>query len=178
MTRRTIQLIGAVLVAAVATSLVIGVAVARRSDLAIAKAESARFHSVEQAEKAGYGLLPEGAPLRECISTLDPVNAPGAMGLHYVNGELLDETLDIRNPEVLVYAPDQTGKLKLAALEYVIFEDAWSGSGDPTLFGQPFDHTGFPNRYDIPAFYALHVWLWEDNPAGIFKPFNPDVACP
>ncbi len=23
----------------------------------------------------------------------------------------------------------------------------------------------------------LHVWLWQDNPAGMFTPFNPTVNC-
>lgn len=178
MNRKPIQALVAVLVASAALTLIVSVAVARPSDLAIAKAESARFHSVQQAEAAGYGLLPEGAPLRECISSLDPVNAPGAMGLHYVNGNLLDGALDIRTPEVLVYQPDQTGTLRLVALEYVVFQADWSGSTDPSLFGQTFDFTDSPNRYDIPAFFSLHVWLWEDNPAGTFKPFNENVSCP
>ena len=26
--------------------------------------------------------------------------------------------------------------------------------------------------------YDLHVWLWKDNPAGIFSPTNPAVKCP
>ena len=37
--------------------------------------------------------------------------------------------------------------------------------------------SGFPNRYELPQFYALHVWLWEFNPSGLFKPFNPRVSC-
>lgn len=177
MTRKLIQLLAAGVAVVAALTLIVSVAIAGRSDLAIAKAESARYHSVEQAEKAGYGLLPEGAPLRECISSLN-ASVPGAMGLHYVNGGLLDGTLDIRNPEVLVYEPDQTGKLKLVALEYVIFAADWTAPGTPSLFGQPFDFTDAPNRYAIPAFYALHVWLWEDNPAGMFQGFNPEVTCP
>jgi hypothetical protein len=24
--------------------------------------------------------------------------------------------------------------------------------------------------------YDLHVWLYENNPSGIFAPFNPDVV--
>lgn len=177
MNRKALQLAGAGLAAALATSLLVSVAAATPSDLTIARAESARFNSLRQAAVAGYGLLPEEAPLHECISSLD-ASVPGAMGLHYVNGGLLDGTLDIRNPEVLVYEPDQTGKLQLVALEYVIFAADWTGPGTPTLFGQPFDFTDEPNRYAIPAFYALHVWLWKDNPAGMFKGFNPEVSCP
>ena len=37
--------------------------------------------------------------------------------------------------------------------------------------------TGAPNRYEIPAFFALHVWLWTSNPSGLFAPFNPRVSC-
>jgi hypothetical protein len=172
---KTFKLLGAAASAMVALSLVVSVAAAQPSDLAVARAQSARFNSVGQAEAAGYGLLPEGAPLHECIASFDD---SGAMGLHYINGGLLDGTLDPASPEALVYAPDGHGNLRLAALEYVVFEGAWTGSEPPTLFGQELMFTPAPNRYDIPAFYALHVWLWNDNPAGLFQPFNPDVSCP
>jgi hypothetical protein len=26
--------------------------------------------------------------------------------------------------------------------------------------------------------WDLHVWLWEDNPAGVFSPTNARVKCP
>ena len=51
------------------------------------------------------------------------------------------------------------------------------GSAMPTLFHQMFMATGEPNRYDIPAFFALHLWLWKHNPSGLFAPFNPRVSC-
>jgi hypothetical protein len=25
--------------------------------------------------------------------------------------------------------------------------------------------------------YDLHVWLWKENPAGLFKPINPSMTC-
>jgi hypothetical protein len=174
MNRKTLKLLGAGASAMVAMSLLVSVAAAQPSDLAVARAQSALFNSIGQAEAAGYGLLPEGAPLHECIVSFD---GSGAMGLHYINGGLLDGTLDPANPEALVYAPDGHGNLKLAALEYVVFEDAWTGSEPPTLFGQELMYTPSPNRYEIPAFYALHVWLWNDNPTGLFQPFNPEVSC-
>jgi hypothetical protein len=40
-----------------------------------------------------------------------------------------------------------------------------------------FMSTGEANRYQIPAFYSLHVWLWQTNPSGTFAAFNPDVSC-
>ena len=40
-----------------------------------------------------------------------------------------------------------------------------------------FHHFAAPNRYDLPAFYALHAWIWDHNPAGVFENFNPTVSC-
>ena len=69
---------------------------------------------------------------------------------------------------------------RLAALEHIVFKEAWDAThtGRPALFGVPFDFTPAPNRYGIPAFYALHAWIWKDNPAGMFMPWNPRVSCP
>lgn len=25
--------------------------------------------------------------------------------------------------------------------------------------------------------YELHVWLWRNNPLGMFAPYNPKVSC-
>jgi hypothetical protein len=147
------------------------------SDLDAARAASARFHSPNQALRAGYGLPPAGVPLHECIMALD---GSGGMGFHYINGMLLDTTVDPTAPEALVYAPDEHGKLRLVALEYVVFQAPWFEAGNigtPTLFGQAFHAVGEPNRYEIPAFFALHVWLWDENPAGMFEDFNPNISC-
>ena len=138
---------------------------------------TARFHSVNQALEAGYGPLPEGVPLHECIAAFD---GSGAMGFHYLNGALLDTTIDPAQPEVLVYAPDEHGRLRLAALEYVVFQVPWTdehGAAIPVLFGEAFHVVGEGNRYEVPAFFALHVWLWQPNPAGTFADFNPNVSC-
>ncbi len=45
------------------------------------------------------------------------------------------------------------------------------------LGGQLFTYNGAPNRYGIPAFYALHVWAWRSNPDGVFADWNPNVSC-
>ena len=141
------------------------------------RAATARFASLKQAANAGYGLPPAPAPLHECISSFD---GTGAMGFHYINGNLLDTTVDPTKPEALVYAPDANGKLHLVALEYVVFQAPWiaeHGSEMPSLFGEMFMATPEPNRYAIPAFFSLHLWLYQDNPAGLFTPFNPTVSC-
>lgn len=152
-------------------------------DLVRAAIATARFHSTDAAGRAHYGPFPEGQPLHECISSLDDT---GAMGFHWLDADNLNTNLDVTKPQVLVYAPDRRGDLHLVALEYVVFQDAWfkdHGNSTPMLFGQMFMKTGdrlhpeIENRYKIPPFWALHVWLWKFNPSGLFAPFNPNVSC-
>lgn len=160
-----------------ALALPMAVAAAEEDDLAAARAGTEAYADVDTAEADGYGLPPEG-PLHECIASLDNT---GAMGLHYINGDLVsDIELDPATPEALVYEPAADGTLTLVALEYVIFAEAWDEANDepPMLFDQMFMLTAEPNRYEIPSFYALHVWLWQDNPAGMYAGFNTDVTCP
>ncbi len=166
------------LVAGAAGAILVGVMLATAlgasaSDLTAARFASARFNSIGQAERAGYGL-PPGGPLHECIASFD---GTGAMGFHLINGGLLDGEIDAAAPEALVYAPDKHGKLKLVALEYVVFADTWAEEDPPSLFGEPFMFIPSPNRYEIPAFWALHAWIWAGNPSGTFMPFNPAVSC-
>jgi hypothetical protein len=176
--RRLSRVVAALFTLFAIGSLVGGQALAASSNLAAVRAATARFHSLGQAEAAGYGPFPAGAPLHECISNL---SGPGAMGFHWVNGSLIDDVADPLHPEVLVYAPGADGKLKLVALEYVIFQADWyahhPAGSMPELFGQMFMATGSPNRYEIPAFFALHVWLYQSNPDGMFEPFNTNVSC-
>jgi hypothetical protein len=172
------SLIGRLLAATAVGVLLVGatmatVLAAPPNDLDAARFASARFNAIGQAERAGYGL-PPGGPLHECISSLD---STGAMGFHLINGSLLDGIVDASRPEALVYAPDKHGKLTLVALEYVVFADAWTSQDPPSLFGEEFMFTPAPNRYEIPAFWALHAWIWQGNPSGTFAPFNPAVSC-
>jgi hypothetical protein len=152
-------------------------ALAGSDDLVAAKAAAARFNSLAQAAAAGYGPLPAGVPLHECIAAFD---GSGAMGFHWLNPGLLDTTLDPAAPEVLVYGPDSHGNLKLVALEYIVFAEPWAaehGSLAPSLFGRTLTFVGEPNRYEVPAFWQVHAWLYESNPAGTFADFNPVVSC-
>jgi hypothetical protein len=168
---------GALVAALVATLALPALALAGTDDdLAAAEAGTEAFTDPAAAEAAGYGLPPEG-PLHECISSLDDT---GAMGLHYINGDLVGDTvLDAAAPEALVYEPAADGSLELVAVEYVVFAEAWDAENDmaPMLFGEMFMLVDEPNRYELPAFYALHAWIWKDNPSGTFASFNPDVTC-
>jgi hypothetical protein len=155
----------------------VGSTLAAADDLQLAKSATARFNSLTQAAKLGYGLPPAG-PLHECIASFD---GTGAMGYHYVNGSLIDTVLDPARPEALVYAPDPNGNLTLAALEYVVFAEPWMaehGTEMPMVLGQELMLVEAPNRYELPAFFALHAWIWKPNPTGTFANFNPAVSCP
>jgi hypothetical protein len=175
-TRRRLALVAAVC-AVVAVPMLANLASAdnEHSLAAITKAATARYHDLDVAKADGYALLPDAAGIT-CIDN-QPV---GGMGVHYAKSSLVgDPSIDPEHPEALVYAPNADGKLKLAALEYVVFKDAWDAthSSPPSLFGRDFDLTPFPNRFGLPAFYSLHAWVWEPNSAGLLQPWNPRVHC-
>ena len=161
-----------VAVLAVATSLlpIAGIATAAGA-FDGAKPATAPFHDLDEAIAAGYDFrLPELSG-KTCITQ----PGEGAMGVHMVNVGLLDGVIDADEPEVLVYEPRDDGTLKLVAVEYVIFQGP--GIGRPSLFGRQFDVVGDPNRYGLPAFYALHAWIWKPNPSGLLYAWNPNVSC-
>lgn len=131
--------------------------------------ETARFKDAAALDGAGYGLF------HGCVS--GPQG--GAMGVHYVNGDLVgDGELDAAHPEALLYEM-KSGKLRLLGVEYVVIAEAWDAKHDmpPMLLGQLFNYVSSPNRYGLPAFYELHVWAWQNNPSGMFADFNPQVSC-
>lgn len=79
-----------------------------------------------------------------------------------------------------MYEPQADGSKRLVAVEYVVLQSAWRAAGHsqpPSLFGQQFTTVPAGNRYGLPEFYALHVWAWKTNPAGMFATWNPDVTC-
>jgi len=124
---------------------------------------TARFHSTTQAEKAGY-IADEN-----CVS----VPGLGGMGYHWLNPSLVDETFDPLQPEAVLYATGPGGNLRLVAVEYIVLN---RGKDRPMFGDQPLDIRGTP--LPIGEHWSLHVWLYEHNPAGMFKPFNPNITCP
>jgi len=141
------------------------------SALAEVRAATAKYHRVEVAIAEGYFNT------RECVAS-----PAGAMGIHYVNRALRDDpALDPTRPEVLVYEPQKNGQLRLVAVEYFVWRAAWdalSPSSSPTLFGEPFFRSFGPAAHGLPDHYELHVWLWRNNPSGMFAQWNPKVTCP
>ncbi|MDN3670716.1 hypothetical protein QWY93_15435 [Echinicola jeungdonensis] len=128
---------------------------------------TAKYHRLEVAEENGYEM---GS---ECVS----VPGLGGMGYHFVNFPAITEGYDPANPQALLYEKTENGHMQLVAVEFVIDKAFWDAENDqPPFFGsREFDFDDamalpFPN-------YQLHVWIWKNNPEGIFTQFNPKVSC-
>jgi hypothetical protein len=147
------------------------------ADLSVARAATAGFHQLAVANDAGYKILVRDLAGITCIAS----PGVGVMGIHYVNGLALgDAVLDPAKPEALVYQPLPNGQLRLVAVEYIVFQGAWLEAGNavgPSLFGQPLKLIPMGNRYGLPPFYEIHAWIWQENPAGMFKDWNPSGSC-
>ena len=136
----------------------------------IVRQATERFRDVSVAEKEGY-VLQFG-----CVSGPDA----GAMGLHYVNGDIVNSgVLDPTRPQIVIYEPTPDGKLKLIGADFLVIASVWDAKnqGPPELMGQLFHYFESPNRFGLPAFYTLHVWAWKDNPNGAFVNWHPNVSC-
>ena len=144
---------------------------ANENDLVkVVREATERFRDVAVAEAEGYHLM------FGCVSGEDS----GAMGLHYVNFPLvIDGELDPAKPEIVIYEPTPSGKLKLVGADFLVFADAWDqkGIGTPQLMGQLMHLFESPNRFGLPDFYTLHVWAWKDNPTGAFSNWHANVTC-
>jgi hypothetical protein len=130
---------------------------------------TSEYIDVNNATAAGYG------PFLGCVSGPDH----GAMGIHYVNPNLVgDGQIDASHPEALIYEP-YNGEMRFVGVEFIVDAATWlkSHDGPPVLEGQTFLLVTSPNRYNIPAFFELHVWAWRDNPQGAFVDWNNRVTC-
>ena len=129
-----------------------------------------QYQDVNNAIADGYGAF------LGCVSGSDH----GAMGVHYVNSNLLNGTIDVAHPQALIYEPSN-GQMKLVGVEFITDAATWlknNKNQSPVLEGQVFLLVDSPNRYAIPApFYELHVWAWRDNPQGAFVDWNNHVTC-
>ncbi len=105
--------------------------------------------------------------------------APGGMGVHFLNMQLVGPTLDPAKPQVLIYEPDGD-KLRLVAAEWFMPAEV-AKQTKPAIFGKVLEGPMEGHHPLMPAgmhHYDLHVWLWKANPAGVFSPTNPALKCP
>jgi hypothetical protein len=161
------------LVVAIASVLVLSLGVAlgasaRADVLTQVRQLTARYHSLAQAEAAGY------VPFYRC--TEQP--GVGTMGQHYVRFDLVgDPAIDPLEPEALVYEPKANGGYRLVAIEWVRIGP--EVADPPTVLGVEMRHVPSGNRYGIEpdGFYQRHLWLYQRNPLGAFADWNPTVSC-
>lgn len=139
-----------------------------QDDLAELRAATAQFHRPEVVQAAGYDLV---HGLDHCFNN----PGVGGMGYHYINVGLLDTTVELSKPEAMVYTPGPNGGLQLGAVEYVVPAAVWDAEGHghlPMLFDRHF------HLNEALGVYILHVWVWKNNPSGMFEDWNPNVSCP
>lgn len=122
------------------------------------KTQTIAYADVTVAEADGYERSPNGCD-------------PGA-GLHYINRDLVDgETGDVQ-PEVLMYAVEETG-LRLVGVEY--FVHGTNLDPRPEILGQP--ARGPSVIPSVGSIYWIHVWLYDRPAGGLFEWFNHSVVC-
>ncbi len=149
------------------------------------KKSTAKYHDLDAAMEDYPGLVviegltsPDG-----CVSDA----TAGGMGYHYAGAVGLDDEVDYRTPELLVYAPVEGGpredsqgnpRARLAAFDYFIpYSDTWPEGGTaPTSedMGLAIDPpiAFAPSRF---GGWMFHIWLWEHNPDGMFSNWNSAV---
>ena len=130
-------------------------------DVARVRAATEPFKSTSAAEAAGYKRV------TDCVE----YQPAGAMGYHFQNNALLDTTLDVEHPEVLVYERMPDGTFKLNGVEFLVPIPSWTSAEPPKVMGQPL------KRADRLGIWYLHVWTWEPSPSGLFADWNPRVKC-
>ena len=170
---------------------------AGESDFAAMRAATTRFQDVTVAIAEGY--------VRDPMTMCDRAQVmgwslgTGAAGVHYFRPDLVRleapparsakgsaSHTDALKPGILVYEQRQDGSLELVAVENLTVKWAWRESArsePPKLHGAAFE----PMR-DNPATkideaqmfeprYNRQVWIFRDNPRGLFMPYDPNGNC-
>jgi hypothetical protein len=166
-------------------------------DLTAVRAATARFRDVRVAVAEGY--LRDPMNLCDTAEMMGRPASWGAMGIHYFRPDLLGITgppnprvdgtgthTDFTKPSILIYEPQRDGSLRLVAVENLVFIKAWEEAGNtapPSFQGVPYDRmeddpaTAIDEAHMFEPHYDRHVWLYRENPRGIFAQFNPSVSC-
>jgi hypothetical protein len=123
---------------------------------------TARYHNLDAALADGFVFL------EACESRGDE----GPVGTVYVNlGRLLDGVADPSSPDALLYEPRANDRPRLAGVELAVPYALWALEATPTLLGATFQ------REDEFGVFGLHIWVWRDNPEGLFARTNPRISC-
>lgn len=156
-----------------------------------------RFRDIDAAIAEGY--IRDRFDLCDTAAMMGKPASLGAMGVHYFRPELLGISAppsprvngngthtDFLKPSILIYEPQADGSLALVAVENLVFTKAWHESGHatpPTFHGVAYDtmaddpQTAADDAHMFEPHYDRHVWIYRENPNGVFAPFNPAVTC-
>ena len=156
-----------------------------------------RFRDVNVALAEGY--IRDPFDLCDTAAMMGRPASLGAMGIHYFRPDLLGITAppsprvngagthtDFRKPSILIYEPKEDGTLELVAVENLVFAAAWRDAGNtapPTFHGVPYDSmvddptTAVDEAHMFEPHFDRHVWIYRENPNGVFTPLNPAVTC-
>lgn len=133
------------------------------ADMARLRKATKPFHSLDVAVQEGYDR-----DVRQCVAHREH----GAMGYHHANPKLMDGRLQVTRPEILVYGREPDGSYRLNGVEYVVpYSSHGRAEEPPTIMGQKL------LRADGLGIWYLHVWVWRDNPSGMFASWNPTIKC-
>ena len=165
--------------------------------LAEVRQATERFRDVNVALAEGY--IRDPFDLCETAAMMGRPASDGAMGIHYFRPDLLGITAppsprvngvgmhtDFRAPSILIYEPQADGSLALVAVENLVFAAAWRAAGHtepPTFHGVPYDsmaddpNTTLDEAHMFEPHFDRHVWIYRENPRGVFTPLNPAVTC-
>jgi hypothetical protein len=148
------------------------------ADLQAAKAALAKYSDPIVAVRDGYFSTVACIDFPTGATDGPVVYPPGAMGVHFLNPANIGPKLDTTKPQILIYE-QVGGKLVLTAAEWFVPVEV-AGGVAPTIFGQTLAGPMDGHEPIIPAalkHYDLHVWLWKDNPKGMFTSTNAAVKC-
>ena len=165
--------------------------------LAEVRKATERFQDVNVALAEGY--IREPMNMCEVAENMGRPATLGAMGIHFFHPGLLGiggppnprvsgsgTHTDFTKPAILLYEPQADGSLKLIAVENLVFKAAWEAAGHkapPSYQGVPYDtmmddpKTAIDEAHMFEPHYDRHVWLYRDNPNGLYAQFNPNVTC-
>jgi hypothetical protein len=165
--------------------------------LAEVRAATEKYQDVKVALAEGF--IRDPSNMCETADMMGRPAADGAMGVHYFRPDLLGITAppnprvngngtytDFRAPAILIYEPQADGSMQLVAVENLVFQASWAAAGHdrpPTFHGVPYDTmqddpaTATDEAHAFEPHFDRHVWLYRENPNGVFTPFNPAVSC-
>lgn len=161
------------------------------------RAATERFQDVKVALAEGY--IRDPSDTCDSAEMMGKPASLGAMGIHFFRPDMLGISgppnprvdgngthTDFNKPAILIYEPQADGSLQLVAVENLVFQKSWHAAGHqkpPSFHDVTYDTmqddpaTKIDEAHMFEPHYDRHVWLYRENPNGMFAQFNPNVSC-